>query len=90
MKFESYIAIICIFYIVAYKFYYRQKICLVILLLIHKQLLVYCYSAILSLGMTIYLSIKGYRWLLFDIMKIIQQKLKLWVEQKAWIIYDRF
>lgn len=61
LKLERYMTNSCILSIVIYKFYHGEEFCLVILLSINKNAEIGFHNDILSLDLTIYLLIKGYR-----------------------------
>lgn len=58
VDFKSYMTKICILGIFSHQFRYSQRLCLVTILLININIWMNLYTAILSLGIAVYLQIK--------------------------------
>lgn len=77
------IANTCILSIAVYKFCYRYKLYLVILLVIHKSTEIRFHCTVLSLGLSIYLWIRSSEELSLNIKEIAKQRPEFWDEQWA-------
>ena len=71
VELKKYMANNYIFYIIIYKFHYRQKLCLVILLPIDKLFELSFHYIILSLGLAICLKMKNGKELLLNVKKVV-------------------